>query len=926
MKRIYAIILSIAMLLAMMPTMAGVAFATDAHIHDGVTFTIWTDSTKLPTAAGNYYLDTDVTLNKKWTVSNDITLCLNGHAIKLNYNEGFAIEIQAKGCLHIDDCDTTTKHYFTIDEGGSTPGLWRLTTDVTENVVTGGIITGYSNIASTNNRAVVRNGGTLVLNSGTFVGNTSAREDWLSAIIDNYGGTFYMNGGAIKGNYTATYCLGVLSNTANGLFILGDGVISDNTCTQVCVYNGADALMILNGGQIVDNVTKSHAICNQSGGIQVSGPVAIKDNYLSETGAPGNFISDTSLIVGKDLAGAEIYLENNGFKTTGYSVFNNGVDLTNFFTYDGEAGYKAIVNEIGEIEIVESSVVEPESNHNHTNMTPVSSAASLPTTSGMYYLTDNITLDSAWSITGASSADQVDIRLCLNGYAIDLNNKAININNYATLHIYDCDTTTEHYFDVDGNGLWTLTNVEADNAVSGGIITGYSGAAAIGIVKYGSCIMNGGSVVGNRINRSDYQGGVIRNSGVFVLNRGLFAGNIGESNAAGTICNLASFVMNGGKVSNNYMPFIGGVFNTQSGALMGGIITDNISGSDYSAKNQGRLSIAGPVVIKNNKKVDGTPLNLGVNENNQIAVCGDLTGADIQFEYAYNESFGLIRNETGNQSNITQFFHYDGKDGKKVTIDEKGNLVIEEAQGFHTVKIDSELEKAIIIANTYTAASGTNIELTVNVDAGYKINGTPVCAYNDGEDKVCDATSLGNNQFTFTMPDATVTISAEIVEAPQNTSSYIPYDLVKYHEVLAEAQRKQAIIDAQLAAESGLKKLSEAEVKALVEVMVPTVRTENQSRGIKVYVLDNEEITKFKKAGYTVKYDFYRAESKKPPMAEEYKITKVVNKLEPWYLNTATIKNQKYYYKAVAKVYDQDDNLIATTELTQGKYGCRTRK
>ena len=60
------------------------------------------------------------------------------------------------------------------------------------------------------------------------------------------------------------------------------------------------------------------------------------------------------------------------------------------------------------------------------------------------------------------------------------------------------------------------------------------------------------------------------------------------------------------------------------------------------------------------------------------------------------------------------------------------------------------------------------------------------------------------------------------------------------------------------------------------------------------------------------------------PSASDYKITKVVNKAEPWYLNTAAKMGKKYYYKAVAKVLDKEGNVVATTELSQGKYGCRT--
>ena len=762
MKRLSIILLSLVLLVTSLTTV----FA-DAHSHGEMTAV--TQAGGMPTASGKYYLDEDITLTSTWTVSSDITLCLNGHAIILNYSNGFGIQINTNGCLRINDCNNDTNHYFTIDDGGSTPGLWRLTTSTTENVVTGGIITGFNNTTSVNNRAVFRNYGKLFLNGGTVVGNTSCREDWLSAVVDNYGGIFYMNGGAIKGNYTGTYSLGVISNTAKGLFVLGDGVISDNTCSQVCVYNGSNASMILNGGQIVDNITKSHAVCNQSGGIQVSGPVVIKDNYLSETGAPGNFISDTSLIIGKDLTGADIYLKNNGFKTTGYSVFNDGKDLANFFTYDGEAGYKAIVNEIGEIEIVENSVVEPETNHEHTNMTPVSSAASLPTTSGTYYLTDNITLDSAWSITGVSSDNQVDIRLCLNGYTIDLNKKSININKFATLNIYDCDTTTKHYFDINADGLWTLTNTPTDNVVIGGIITGYSNTSgngnAVSIAERGLFIMNGGTIIGNSITRGDWKGGIVRNAGVFCLNKGAIKGNLGINTTAGTVYNSTVFTMNGGEISNNNTAYISALYNEGSAALSNGLIENNVGTSDYSVKNNSCMSIFGPIVIKNNtKKADGSQYNFGISENKQVVLCGDISGADIQFECVGTDTaFGLNLNEyEGNNSTVLNYFHYDGVDGRKVTTNEKGDIKIEEDTDYHTITVDPEIIGAEISLNSYSSKLNDEIEVSVKVEDGYRLVGNPSATYNTSE--TCIVTPSGNNKYVFTMPNYGVVVSAETIK------------------------------------------------------------------------------------------------------------------------------------------------------------------
>ena len=77
------------------------------------------------------------------------------------------------------------------------------------------------------------------------------------------------------------------------------------------------------------------------------------------------------------------------------------------------------------------------------------------------------------------------------------------------------------------------------------------------------------------------------------------------------------------------------------------------------------------------------------------------------------------------------------------------------------------------------------------------------------------------------------------------------------------------------------------------------------------------DITALTDAGYTVKYKFYRSTKK----AAEYKAVKT--KDTNTYINTAGKKGTKYYYKAKAMVYS-GDTLVGKTVLKQCKYGART--
>ncbi len=77
----------------------------------------WTDSTKLPDTAKNYYLDTDVTMSSTWTVPSGTTnLCLNGHNIKIT-GDNNAIFIGGNVTLNITDCNTTVTHKYKIVNG-----------------------------------------------------------------------------------------------------------------------------------------------------------------------------------------------------------------------------------------------------------------------------------------------------------------------------------------------------------------------------------------------------------------------------------------------------------------------------------------------------------------------------------------------------------------------------------------------------------------------------------------------------------------------------------------------------------------------------------------------------------------------------------------------------------------------------------------
>ena len=102
-----------------------------------------------------------------------------------------------------------------------------------------------------------------------------------------------------------------------------------------------------------------------------------------------------------------------------------------------------------------------------------------------------------------------------------------------------------------------------------------------------------------------------------------------------------------------------------------------------------------------------------------------------------------------------------------------------------------------------------------------------------------------------------------------------------------------------------------------------TVRTsKTPKKNIKAVVKQDAALKSLlqevKEAGYTVKYKFYRSESKKSGYAA--RLTKTTGV----YLNTEGQANAKYYYKAKLQILDQDGKLVAETALKQCRFGVRT--
>ncbi len=286
-----------------------------AHVHtvsvdcaaaDGVTFTRWDKTDRLPTAAGNYVLAGDVDLSGTWSVPTGIVnLCLNGHIIRQTAQGKGVVLIPAGAALYLCDCIKTGQVTGgdSADNGGgvSVTGNGRLH-------LYGGKISGNS--AKTLGGGVYLRSGVFQLFGGEVSGNTAGTSGNRGygggiAIFQETGGaagTFTMLGGEVKDN-TATYGAGGILVSRNGRFAMSGGSVTGNT-------GGTD------GGVAV------------LGSISLSGSVNITGNTLADGATPSDVI----------LPSTDSVIKIAGPLTTGTSV---GVTVSQARTFT--SGWNAVM-------------------------------------------------------------------------------------------------------------------------------------------------------------------------------------------------------------------------------------------------------------------------------------------------------------------------------------------------------------------------------------------------------------------------------------------------------------------------------------------------------------------------------------------------------------------------------------------------------
>ncbi len=97
------------------------------HTHKNIIYSAWEEIDSLPTTAGNYRLESDVTISETWNVPAGVTnLCLNGHKITYTGNS-IAINLADNVELNVTDCIDSGMLYAESEEdfiGEAYTGIW----------------------------------------------------------------------------------------------------------------------------------------------------------------------------------------------------------------------------------------------------------------------------------------------------------------------------------------------------------------------------------------------------------------------------------------------------------------------------------------------------------------------------------------------------------------------------------------------------------------------------------------------------------------------------------------------------------------------------------------------------------------------------------------------------------------------------------
>ena len=604
---------------------------------DKVTFQAWEETSALPKAVGNYYLMNNVTLNSDyWEHENGVVLCLNGHTITVKAT-GSGITVGSGKTFTLCDCKGSGKITHGTDNNGvKYDGRGVDVSQGTFNMY-GGSITDNKAL---NNVGVRLDYGTFNMYGGNITENKTGTSQSTKQKGANGGvsvgehSIFNMYAGTISGNVGAN---GGGVGISKGTFNMSGGTIENNSATRddynsdsgsgggVCIYAPNDSKFNMSGGIIRNNRA------NCGGGVSVGWARSfnmtggeITGNTADKSGSGVYLLQNSHFTVSglakvSDNTTSNVYLPDGATMAIGQGGFDKtasiGVTTENLptlgsyvaiatgaaddykdgtFTADqttGDCEFRQVGDQILLVNgtLHQHPICGKTCNHGGADTDEawkgVSSLDDI-TTSGNYYLTQDIEQTQTWILTDAK------VVLCLNGHNITANT--------------DVDVIKISY-----NAQFILTDCMGEKTEYGKI-THKEGKVGRGIYVDSIFTMYGGEISSNTVDapsafKKGYGGGVYVYDGCsFTMNGGKITSNTADSYGGGVYLSRKSdFTMNGGSITGNSAQISGGGVELYGGN----------SGDDSTFTVSGKAVIngnftQGSSIKANNVACNGTIINV----------------------------------------------------------------------------------------------------------------------------------------------------------------------------------------------------------------------------------------------------------------------------------------------------------------------------
>ena len=813
--------------------------AEDEHSHSG--WTAWTSTNSLPSSAGNYYLANDITIDIQpvrdpsiisysggepyigigWSVPNGTTrLCLNGKTVtinpgQLNNNYGIggpyfsyhtSIKIDSGAKLELYDEDgsgrISTELYIYIDGGSLTLNDGTLNSVRSDNggsfTMNGGTISAVeTDFGDPNNTVDDANCGVRVVRGSYFTMNGGTIRNCANIGVDSKSNNVVINGGLIESNKiglkgSATINGGTISNNNQGVYVYSDatltiegGEIKDNSGDGV--YNAGGTVVMndgiiynngrygvynfkpysggksftMNGGKIYSNAESG--VCSEAefvmtggivetnakygvyatnGSVKLSGTPFIRNNSALGDLAISSAVGTIELVDALDGGSVGItLLDENGERKHGVFTNSTEVDskdyLSSFYS-NGDHAY--FINISGN----ELMVDRRPHRHYGEDYYAWDSKNSLPTTAGNYYLWNDVTLTESWTIP-----DNTAIKLCLNGHTISgegFDDSIVVVGGiYARLEITD-----EH-----NQGTITTTNENCESVIK---------------VIGGTVIVNNAIIAGNA------KCGIklVEQSAAFIHD-GCAISGLSEH---GIRVDNSLLSVDGGSISNNGK--YGVYANLPSHVkLSGGTISENLEGGVYTNRS---INVSHNPVIIDNGEANARNVVLG-NADARIIVESSLEeGANI----------GITMLGSSGSEVYGEIFSYDDENVDYFSCDNPLYRVVAESgylkiAKFNDILVSNMQNGDITVANE--AQVGKTVTISINADVGYQLESIIVV----GEGTNVELSTFNpREQYSFTMPDCDVTISATFES--KGTIVYQKWDVASEKFVSAELSGEYLVL------------------------------------------------------------------------------------------------------------------------------------